>query len=503
MKKYPRLVFLFFTTIFHVFIFHLVFAGDPEIWEKHLGPDLSYIMKYEPEIPRVTHILKFKASSPHFRLQPEITATTLFPENIPPCQDLSKPTNKASSKKESLSQLVQRTGAIGGITGDFFDMTTGVPVGTMVRNGELITPPCHKPRGVFGWGSRSFATNILQWSGSIRWKDQPPIPVKGFNRHCPENALAIYTPTAGYPPIPSPSVCALLKLKKHTNQVWSPHHRCKAKVVHIFRNPIAAPVPQGHVILAARGSATKELEKLRVGQKIRLKTKIEGFDWSEIKHAIGGGPYLLREGKVIVDSQEQQFTPKTFTTKRYARTTIGRTKDQWICMVVIDGPSSFSSPSNNGFATYSAGATLKETAEILLSLGCEEALNLDGGGSATMVLYNNRMNRTSDLKERPLGNALLLFGEIPKPQSLRNPVSIQGPAKIKVGGKATFSLVRSNNKTVPVHKILWSSNGSSWIDQGGNFHAIRRGETTLQAWYKGNLFSFKVLVENNQLAKTK
>ena len=61
----------------------------------------------------------------------------------------------------------------------------------------------------------------------------------------------------------------------------------------------------------------------------------------------------------------------------------------------------------------SAGMTLEMLAEVLLEFGAVDAMNLDGGGSTTMVIHNGIVNRPSDQTgERPVSDAILVF---PKP----------------------------------------------------------------------------------------
>jgi exopolysaccharide biosynthesis protein len=58
--------------------------------------------------------------------------------------------------------------------------------------------------------------------------------------------------------------------------------------------------------------------------------------------------------------------------------------------------------------------TLEMLAGLLLEFGAVEAMNLDGGGSTTMVLHNKVVNRPSDQSgERPVSDAILVF---PKPK---------------------------------------------------------------------------------------
>jgi exopolysaccharide biosynthesis protein len=61
----------------------------------------------------------------------------------------------------------------------------------------------------------------------------------------------------------------------------------------------------------------------------------------------------------------------------------------------------------------SAGMPLEMLTEVLLEFGAVDAMNLDGGGSTTMVIHNKIVNRPSDQTgERPVSDAKLVF---PKP----------------------------------------------------------------------------------------
>jgi hypothetical protein len=53
--------------------------------------------------------------------------------------------------------------------------------------------------------------------------------------------------------------------------------------------------------------------------------------------------------------------------------------------------------------------TLRELAAELIGMGAVEAMNLDGGGSTTMVVRGAVRNSPSDRKERPVSDAILIF----------------------------------------------------------------------------------------------
>jgi exopolysaccharide biosynthesis protein len=119
-------------------------------------------------------------------------------------------------------------------------------------------------------------------------------------------------------------------------------------------------------------------------------------DLSGAKMAIGGGPALVREGKMA-----------TFTSApaRHPRTAIGW-NDKFFFFVVVDGRQ----------PKLSVGMTLQELASYMIKLGCQEAMNLDGGGSATFWVYGNVMNSPCYGYERPMANALVLVQK-PKGQN--------------------------------------------------------------------------------------
>jgi hypothetical protein len=58
---------------------------------------------------------------------------------------------------------------------------------------------------------------------------------------------------------------------------------------------------------------------------------------------------------------------------------------------------------------YSVGMTPEEFAGVFIDLGAKRALNLDGGGSTTMVVDGDVKGRPSDGSERPVSSALLLL----------------------------------------------------------------------------------------------
>lgn len=111
---------------------------------------------------------------------------------------------------------------------------------------------------------------------------------------------------------------------------------------------------------------------------------------------IGGNPILLQGGQKLADTS-------LFATARHPRTAVGfnaaRTR---LVLLVVDGRQ----------PNLSIGMTLSELADEMRSAGCNEALNLDGGGSTTLVLRNPAtgqeriINSPSDTHERSVVDIL-------------------------------------------------------------------------------------------------
>jgi len=124
---------------------------------------------------------------------------------------------------------------------------------------------------------------------------------------------------------------------------------------------------------------------------------LAGEPSSEVQ-VIGGDPELL-DGGVVPGDLGVGDRP-LFVAGRHPRTAIGfDAEDGLLWFVVVDGRQ----------VPYSAGMSLQELVGLFRWLGVDEALNLDGGGSSTMLLGAELVNRPSDeTGARPVGNSLWL-----------------------------------------------------------------------------------------------
>lgn len=128
------------------------------------------------------------------------------------------------------------------------------------------------------------------------------------------------------------------------------------------------------------------------GKWSRPSTK-KGKRWNVVE-AAGGAPVLL---PYISSVQENRFAWHEMD--KHPRTAIGYTANNEVIILVVEGR-------HPGIAE---GATLPQLARILSSLGCIEALNLDGGGSTSLMAGNQPTISPSDKKgPRPVPAVLLI-----------------------------------------------------------------------------------------------
>ncbi len=124
------------------------------------------------------------------------------------------------------------------------------------------------------------------------------------------------------------------------------------------------------------------------------------FDLENVHNAVGGFAMLLKEGKIVASGE-----------KRHPRTAAGLSRDErYLYAAVIDGRQ----------LGHSVGTTPAETAKIMLHVGAYTALNLDGGGSTTLVvddgkggvrIVNRPIHNRIPGTERVNGNHLGIFAE--------------------------------------------------------------------------------------------
>ncbi|CAN5396026.1 hypothetical protein BH11ARM1_BH11ARM1_14310 [soil metagenome] len=307
------------------------------------------------------------------------------------------------------------------------------------------------------------------------------VPLEAVNQVASQNRITLATGAAGNLVLPTDATSAILTLVADKP---GPFKRVTATVDYLITGSRTMVVADNQVVLIGRGTVANTVGNLRPGDLVPIDIKVQGFDWSKTSNAIGGGPFLLRNGTVSIDAAEEGFNAAFIA--RNPRSAVGVTPQGDIWFVAIDGRTAMS-----------IGATIAEEAVVMQNLGCSDAINLDGGGSTLLNILGVTVNRPSDRAERPVSNGLMVLA----PQVLATnvvPVRVLMPAKLVLGMTTEIKLVIGSD-TIPQSEVIWGAQGAGWIDQGGLLRIIDAGKLSLTAYARGRLYSVSAMIDGKQM----
>lgn len=287
--------------------------------------------------------------------------------------------------------------AVAAINGDYYqrDRTyAGDPRGLQIITGEVVSAPVG---GACFWIDvlgEPHAGNVVS-RFQVSWPDGATNSV-GLNEDRPHDGLVLYTRAAGSSTRTEGGRELILE---RGDGPWLPlrmGRTYKARVAEV-RETGNTPLKSGMIVLSLGPVIAKGLAKLEIGSTVTISTG-SSPDLRGARTAIGGGPVLVRDGR-------RQKLPKpagesyefSSMMERHPRTAIGWNAESFF-LVEVDGRQK----------GLSVGMTLEELTEYLVALGCEGAMNLDGGGSATLWCNGLIRNRPCDGEERPIANSLIV-----------------------------------------------------------------------------------------------
>lgn len=301
------------------------------------------------------------------------------------------------SNGETVSSMAERTGAVAGINGDYFDIgQTDQPLNVLVENGSLVRAPMKRYALAVTAGKRvEFAEFSL--AASVQLPGGATVALDGFNAWPPpENGVAFLTPAFG-PVAPVPNL-TLVRLES----VASQGETRTLRVVETADNTIEQP--PGYYLgigLNAYGSVPVP----NPGQTLIADTLLSP-DGARIAAALGGGPLLVRDGAPYDDPDGP--SGGAFETL-IPCSGAAVTADGRLLLLEVDGRQ----------PTRSVGLTRAQFAALMLAFGATQGMALDGGGSSTLVTRRlgdavaTERNSPSDGSERPVADSLLVYSDAP------------------------------------------------------------------------------------------
>lgn len=264
--------------------------------------------------------------------------------------------------------------AIAAINANYFK-TNGTPLGTLIINGEWIAGPLYDRVSMGITDNGQVKIDRVSLRGTLS-TDNPEVPSLFCNtinqprRH--GSRLVVYT-------------------RRWGSFVHMPYEGClvavnaQGEVQDKSLNDMT--IPYGGYVLS--DSKTSEISRLNVGDKVDLSWHTGPNDWHDVVQAVSGGPMLIKDGRLFLDLKAENFRKGWTGAQIHARTAAGVTADNHLLLATIEGPH-----------------TLWDVAKFLHKLGAVDAMNLDGGGSTTMVVHGNTVTRNANSHQRHVASSI-------------------------------------------------------------------------------------------------
>lgn len=385
---------------------------------EQITPGMVHIQRQTP-LPTVINVLLFDITAPEFGVRPAV------------------PGNWFSGFART-SDMAREQNAIAGVNGDLFSVH-GIPQAFMMVDGQVLMSP--KRRATFAWSRDNepfigYFTDNWSWELTMRTPHGNQATITEFNRPCEMGKFCLYNEFVRIVPYQYGDVKLLVGPSGRVFDI-------------VYDQQVT--ISRGMRVLQGIGeSATWLLDHVAVGDTLSFDIYTNP-SLSDYVHGISGGPIMIRDGKFVQDcmcmlydcSETMEDEPEGTLCEDFdlywkdthyyymymPRTAVGfdRAK-QTLIVAIVDGYQ----------LGYSRGMLQTEFASLMLEFGADTAMELDGGGSATLVLRQEipqpwaepdapplydylPLNRPSDdTGERHVVNSLLFFWN-EDPQLLESP----------------------------------------------------------------------------------
>ncbi|MEK0313692.1 stalk domain-containing protein [Cohnella sp. 56] len=412
--------------------------------------------------------------------------------------------NGSVTTGQSVGAMTKAAGAVAGVNGDVFNTgsaSEGAPLGAELVSGQLLVAPT-KLQGMYAFALTKDKTPLIDqfsFSGSVQAADGTTWPLAGMNN-------------SSYTTYPDKTVSHLNALYIYTS-AWTAAQRpansgttpTEALVVDGVVTEVSdgvqiqTPIPaNGYILRGHKGkdSGNFILNSLQVGTKVtsnyNLVSQTNGKTYSEsdFQMIVSGHTLLMDGGKASAFSRDVSGVSGNGDR---ARTAVAYSKDGKTAYLVT-------------VEAYGAldGVTLADFQKILTSLGVWKAVNLDGGGSTTMItrpLGDTATTlahpTTSGTYQRAVANGIGVFTTAPAGET--KGIAASGPKTLFIGEQASYSLKAYDTYYNPVDPAgltpSWSVSGGIGSFAGGVLTAAKAGtgELTVKAGAASDRVSLEVI----------
>lgn len=296
---------------------------------------------------------------------------------------------------------------LAGVNGDFYEREgsryAGDPRGLQIVEGDLVSEPT---------GNSSYCAFWIDADGNPHIDDVVPqfkatLPdgrsfKLGLNEERRAGDVILYTPTLGRATRTAGG--REVVLEKADKSAWTPFRAGEDYVAKVREVNDAGNtrLDKSIVVLSFGPRRAGDVSAIEAGQEIKISTATKP-SLRTARTAISGGSIITRGGKKAkIERPASSSSLNSYSVssmfERHPRSAVGFSKTH-IYLVEVDGRQ----------RGLSVGMTLEELGEYMAKIGCDEAINLDGGGSATFWYRGRIVNSPCDGSERTVANGLVVI----------------------------------------------------------------------------------------------
>jgi len=306
------------------------------------------------------------------------------------------------SRGETVGSMAQRTTAVAGINGDYYDIgNSNRPTNIVVRNGALLQMPRQRYALAI---ARDGSPHIAEFNfmGQVQIGDRTA-SLDAVDQRPPDGGTSLITPEYGSVPPLENVTLATLQLLDGTPPL------ARYRVSSVADN-LSTQSPGYYLAIGA--AALNGTGVPNPGDVVVADGDLSPIGLNQIGTAIGGGPLILHQGSWFDDPDGPNGGEYD---KRIPSSGAAIAPDGRLFLIEVDGRQ----------PTLSVGLTRHEFSALMRALGATEGMAFDGGGSSTIAVRRagdaaaEVVNSPSDRIERPVGNGIFVYSTAPVGPAVR------------------------------------------------------------------------------------
>jgi hypothetical protein len=290
----------------------------------------------------------------------------------------------------------------GGVNADFFSFQSTLPIGNQVTNGEFVYGIHSKRSHVVTFTDGRIDFEAVSFKGSVETQSGYKMSITGVNRHRANDQAMFYNQY--YNGISrNDSTGVEIVVSPANGHQWIAGNTTTVTVASVKSGYMNVSKSQYVLSIGRNHPDFNRYSRIGAGDTLSVFLGFTNSELTNVDQVVGGGGRILRDGAdATSENQNLEGIAEAFLSNRHPRTLVATNRDAskaWL--VVVDGRQA-----------SSLGMSFPEMANMLLELGAWDAVNLDGGGSSTMIYQDQVVNSPSDpTGERAVANVLMVVSK--------------------------------------------------------------------------------------------